>query len=414
MATPVLSARGLGKKYVLGSNPFAYRALRDMLTDKLRRGFRSPPSRPRQDFWALRDVSFDVEHGQVVGLIGSNGAGKSTLLKILSQITEPTEGEAHLWGRASSLLEVGIGFHSELTGRENVFLNGAILGMTRAEIKRKFDEIAAFAEIEEFLDTPVKRYSSGMYVRLAFAVAAHLEPDILIVDEVLAVGDASFQKKCIGKMDDISHEGRTVIVVSHNMNTIAELCTRVIWLDHGQLVEMGPASAVISRYLRQGVSGTVKWKPSRNISHDFRYHNVEIRPADGSQGSETFSAIMPIDIVLDFEVFQSVGPGRLTVRITNADGRTVFTSSSSDRYDELNHNFSAGRHLVHCRIPSMLLAPGQYFVTISRHPLDHWVYYDHILQFTVSEEGSLTGRDGRMGVVEPRLEWIWAEGQDSR
>jgi len=206
-----------------------------------------------EEFWALKDVSFEVKRGEVLGVIGRNGAGKSTLLKILSRITEPTRGRVTLRGRVASLLEVGTGFHPELTGRENIFLNGAILGMTRAEIKQKFDEIVAFAEVEKFLDTPVKHYSSGMYVRLAFAVAAHLEPEVLIVDEVLAVGDAEFQRKCLGKMEEVSRRGgRTVLFVSHNMGVVTSLCPRVIWLDHGSAERDGSARAVIDDYLQRG------------------------------------------------------------------------------------------------------------------------------------------------------------------
>ncbi|HET8798085.1 MAG TPA: ABC transporter ATP-binding protein, partial [Thermoanaerobaculia bacterium] len=224
----LISARGAGKKYVLGSASLVH-SLRDRITE-LAQSLTTGRRAAREEFWALRNVDFDLHEGEVLGIIGRNGAGKSTLLKIISQITEPTEGEVHLFGRVSSLLEVGVGFHPELSGRENIYLNGAILGMTRAEIRRKFDEIVAFAEVEPFIETPVKRYSSGMYVRLAFAVAAHMEPDILVVDEVLAVGDAAFQRKCLGKLEDISHSGRAVLVVSHNMSVVSQLCDEVLWL----------------------------------------------------------------------------------------------------------------------------------------------------------------------------------------
>ena len=230
MARPSISVRHLGKRYQLGSRA-AHNTLRDQITDSVRRVFSRSKGRAASDggeFWALRDVSFDVAKGEVLGVIGRNGAGKSTLLKVLSQITEPTEGEVRMRGRIASLLEVGTGFHPELSGRENVYLNGAILGMTKAEIRGKFDEIVAFAEVEKFLDTPVKRYSSGMYVRLAFAVAAHLEPEVLIIDEVLAVGDATFQKKCLGKMKEVGASGRTVLFVSHNMSAVMALCSRCV------------------------------------------------------------------------------------------------------------------------------------------------------------------------------------------
>src|SRR2546423_4595376 len=248
MPAPLVSARGLGKRYLIGPDAFRMQTLRDRVTDMVRSAARREPRSNPREFWALRDVGFELAAGEVLGVIGRNGAGKSTLLKLISQITEPTEGEAHLLGRVASLLEVGVGFHPELSGRENVFLNGAILGMSRGKIRRKFDEIVAFAEVEQFIDTPVKRYSSGMYVRLAFAVAAHLEPDVLIVDEVLAVGDAAFQRKCLGKMEDVASQHRAVMVVSHNMATVAQLCQRAIWLDRGKIVLSGPVREVVAAY----------------------------------------------------------------------------------------------------------------------------------------------------------------------
>jgi lipopolysaccharide transport system ATP-binding protein len=268
MSDTVISVEGLSKSYLVGHKSAGqgykrYTALRDVIGQEARNFARNAINivRGRQivlgdqveEFWALKDVSFEVKRGEVLGIIGRNGAGKSTLLKILSRITEPTEGRVLLRGRVASLLEVGTGFHPELTGRENIYLNGAILGMTRAEIRRKFDEIVAFAEVEKFLDTPVKRYSSGMYVRLAFAVAAHLEPEILIVDEVLAVGDAEFQQKCLGKMDEVSRrQGRTVLFVSHNVGILGKLCSTAIWLDRGSICESGASQAVIREYLSRG------------------------------------------------------------------------------------------------------------------------------------------------------------------
>jgi lipopolysaccharide transport system ATP-binding protein len=256
MPDTVIRVEGLSKKYIIGHQRNGSDGLRhklnDLLTAPLRR-FRQLPSAnhhaPSETFWALKDINFEVARGEIVGIIGRNGAGKSTLLKVLSRITEPTTGRVRIRGRVASLLEVGTGFHSELTGRENIFLNGAILGMTREEIKRKFDEMVAFAEVEKFLDTPVKRYSSGMYVRLAFAVAAHLEPEILIVDEVLAVGDAQFQKKCLGKMEQVGKDGRTVLFVSHNMAAVAALCTRAIQLRDGEIAAQGGAKEQIEHYL---------------------------------------------------------------------------------------------------------------------------------------------------------------------
>src|ERR1035441_3152304 len=260
MSNSIISVENLGKKYRIDhqTQRHSYRTLREVISEgsrgafrKLKSGFgkngsKDYPTHPsKEDFWALKDVSFEVKQGEVVGIIGRNGAGKSTLLKVLSRITEPTVGRVQLEGRVSSLLEVGTGFHPELTGRENIFLNGAILGMTRAEIKKKFDEIVAFAEVERFLDTPVKWYSSGMYVRLAFAVAAHLEPEILIVDEVLAVGDAAFQKKCLGKMSEVAKQGRTVLFVSHNMGVISTLTQRCIYMQGGQISAVGSSRDMV-------------------------------------------------------------------------------------------------------------------------------------------------------------------------
>ena len=266
MSDVAIKVEGLGKKYFLrhqAGGRSRYVALRDVLAHKFtslfRRNGHSNPN--REEFWALKDVSFEIKHGEAVGIIGRNGAGKSTLLKLLRRITEPTEGRIEIDGRVASLLEVGTGFHPELTGRENIFLNGAILGMTRMEIKKKFDEIVAFAEVEKFLDTPVKHYSSGMYLRLAFAVAAHLEPEILIVDEVLAVGDAAFQQKCLGKMGEVSSGGRTVLFVSHQMNAVQSLCSRCLLLKQGKLTASGLPSEIINQYLNKECRN-LEWKAS--------------------------------------------------------------------------------------------------------------------------------------------------------
>src|SRR6266480_2028497 len=263
MSDAIITVENLGKKYSLRhQRNERYTSLRDVIAEKALGFFKNLKSGngvsvSKEDFWALRDVSFEVRRGEVVGIIGRNGAGKSTLLKILSRITEPTTGRVRIRGRVASLLEVGTGFHPELTGRENVFLNGAILGMSREEIKRKFDEIVAFAEVEQFLDTPVKRYSSGMYVRLAFAVAAHLEPEILIVDEVLAVGDYEFQRRCLGKMNEVAHCGRTVLFVSHNMTAIEELCSQSILLKNGHIERSGATHQVVAHYLSSTVTPSV-------------------------------------------------------------------------------------------------------------------------------------------------------------
>ena len=320
MAEPVIRIHKLSKRYRLGTlgvstfreevRRWAYRLRGKSYAEHLGPVEDDPlstaadVSSPAEYHWAVRDVSFEVERGEIVGIIGHNGAGKSTLLKLLSRVTDPTSGEARIRGRLASLLEVGTGFHPELTGRENVFMNGALLGMTKAEIRRKFDEIVAFAEVDKFIDTPVKRYSSGMYVRLAFAVAAHLEPEILIIDEVLAVGDAQFQKKCIGKMGQVSAAGRTVLLVSHNLAVISTLCRRAILLSAGKKVEDGPADWVVSRYITtHGVgAGEVVWAP-----HDQRANNGRLRLVGArvrSCGCVTGEVQMdqPVTLEVDFEV----------------------------------------------------------------------------------------------------------------
>jgi lipopolysaccharide transport system ATP-binding protein len=302
MSDSVISCEGLGKAYRIGRQESRerYTALRDVLagsarrllqrTKQLARGEFDLTNDQSEEFWALKDVSFEVKQGEVLGIIGRNGAGKSTLLKVLSRITEPSAGRVTLRGRVASLLEVGTGFHPELTGRENIFLNGAILGMTRGEIKRKFDEIVAFAEVEKFLDTPVKRFSSGMYVRLAFAVAAHLEPEILVVDEVLAVGDAEFQKKCLGKMQDVSRGGRTVLFVSHNMAAIVSLCNRGIWLDRGQLAFDGNGGDAVKAYA-EGSRGFAEPVQHAKLSNILSLGKISIVPQQIEAGSNAEIAL---------------------------------------------------------------------------------------------------------------------------
>jgi lipopolysaccharide transport system ATP-binding protein len=321
MADPIISVRGLGKQYRLGS------AVRhDTLRDQLAHGTRSvgqwlsggAPARPDgaepEIFWALKDVSFDVAPGEVVGIIGRNGAGKSTLLKILSQITEPTEGEVRLRGRVASLLEVGTGFHPELTGRENIFLNGAILGMSRAEIRRKFDDIVAFAEVEKFLDTPVKRYSSGMYVRLAFAVAAHLEPEILIVDEVLAVGDAAFQSRCMGKMEDVARQsGRTVLFVSHNMTAVQILCRRAVHLHDGRVRGIGPVDEQIRQYLEAQKTHAVSSHAVARLGPHLTLDRFEFMPNPVVSGG-------PLDFELELRATQPVRLSDLVILVYSLQG----------------------------------------------------------------------------------------------
>jgi lipopolysaccharide transport system ATP-binding protein len=331
----IIEAQGLGKRYRLGGQDAAYRTFREDLLALLKRPFRRPVApRAHEHIWALKDVSFSVEEGEIVGLIGRNGAGKSTLLKILSRITSPTEGRAHLRGRLGSLLEVGTGFHPELTGYENIFLSGTILGMRRAEIKSKLDVLIAFSELERFIDTPVKHYSSGMLMRLAFAVAAHLEPEILLIDEVLAVGDAAFQKKCLGKMDDVSKVGRTVVFVSHNMAAIQRLCSQCILLDKGRIIASGPTDEVTARYLDTG-------------GHQFVWERNEGRPqADGfftrvklidAQGNPLSSITTSTQLVVEMEytLIRRIQSLCLSVGLLDSQGDQIFGTEPVDVDTEL-------------------------------------------------------------------------------
>lgn len=370
MAHPIISVENLSKRYFLNqgtpSTGRGYRKFSDVLVDAVASPFRRRPpaeasrDRGREEFWALKDISFEIQEGEVVGIIGRNGAGKSTLLKILSRITEPTEGRVTLRGRVASLLEVGTGFHPELTGRENIFLNGAILGMSRAEIRGKFDEIVDFAEVEKFLDTPVKRYSSGMYVRLAFAVAAHLEPEILIVDEVLAVGDAEFQKKCLGKMGDVAKGGRTVLFVSHNMDAINRLCTRGILFRAGHLGGDGEIRQLTQKYAKNFAMGPVgatihyPEKP-KNTYHIIR---LDLFGRDGKPAHEIFTWDY-LRIRITFNSPCEVKNGSVVIQIsTNGGTRLLLGSTTPDQ----NHpvRFKAGENVIDFTIPKLILNAGKY------------------------------------------------------
>ncbi|MFA5104902.1 MAG: polysaccharide ABC transporter ATP-binding protein [Candidatus Margulisiibacteriota bacterium] len=363
MEEKAISIRGLGKKYLLGvGGGEKYRAFRDVLANSVSGIFKRREKKKNQEFWALRDVSFDVEPGQALGVIGGNGAGKSTLLKLISQITEPTEGEIRIRGRVASLLEVGTGFHPELTGRENIFMNGAILGMTRAEIKKKFDDIAAFAEIEKFLDTPVKRYSSGMYVRLAFAVAAHLEPEILLVDEVLAVGDVQFQRKCLGKMEDVSkQDARTVIFISHNMDAIRRLCRRVVLLENGRIIMDGGADCVIDSYLTlnskdRGVD-TLKNKIDQLPADPaFRLKDIDIRQS----GKSTLQplASREVEIKFNYDVLETRKKLFVSFELKDMDGKVLMESFHNG--SETDPTVYKGTYTSTAVIPANLLLPAAY------------------------------------------------------
>jgi len=370
---------------------------------------------PSDIFWALKDVSFEVKRGQVVGIIGPNGAGKSTLLKILTRITEPTTGRAEIHGRVGSLLEVGTGFHPELTGRENIYLNGAILGMKRVEIRRKFDEIVAFADIERFLETPVKRYSSGMYVRLAFAVAAHLEPEVLIVDEVLAVGDGSFQRKCLSKMEDVGKQGRTVLFVSHSMPAITRLCERAILLNEGSVTEEGPSHFVVSSYLNsvRRTTSVREWTDAEKApgGEVARLRAVRVREQNG-QIADTIDIRKPVSVEMEYDVIKPGYKLLAGLQFYNEEGVHAFSAHDLDP-DWRRRPRPAGRYVSTVQIPGDFLSEGTMFVGAALDTLDPvivQVYMLDLVAFRVIEKmdsdsarGDYAGKMG--GVVRPLLKW---------
>ncbi len=417
-------ARDLGKRFRITGWEAPYKTLRESLASlatapfrALRRRAATANPRPVEEtFWALKGVSFEVRGGEVIGIIGRNGAGKSTLLKILSRITEPTEGWAEIRGRVSSLLEVGIGFHGELTGRENLYLNGAILGMRKAEIDRKFDEIVAFAEVERFVDTPVKHYSSGMYLRLAFAVAAHLEPEILIGDEVLAVGDAAFQKKCLAKMEDVGHQGRTVLFVSHNMPAVTRLCQRVILLDDGRVLEDGPAPHVVGAYLRSGLGTTAscEWRsddPDRPVGEVAGLLAVRVR-SEGGAVTEAVDIRRPVRIEMEWDVWKPGYALMPRLEFTNEEGVLAFSAYELDP-EWRGRTRPLGRYVSTAWIPGNLLAEGTLFVAaglVTTEPEIRQFYEEDIVAFQVVDSldgGSARGdvADHMKGVLRPLLRW---------
>jgi lipopolysaccharide transport system ATP-binding protein len=365
-------AENLGKKYILrhqvGGGRHRYVALRDVLAHKFKQLLKSraEENKAREEFWALKNVSFEIQQGEAVGIIGRNGAGKSTLLKLLSRITEPSTGQIELEGRVASLLEVGTGFHPELTGRENIFLNGAILGMTRAEIKRKFDEIVAFAEVEKFLDTPVKRYSSGMYMRLAFAVAAHLEPEILIVDEVLAVGDAAFQKKCLGKMQQVGQSGRTILFVSHNMEAIARLCTKCFYFVKGELKTTGEPREVIKVYSEHSkqVSGEIDLRQMpRRFEPSGVGSMVSLRSLqNGSMAAWCYEYGAPLEFSLDFSVAARLEEPEVGYAIFSLSGTELLSTTTTQ--EQPLKPLMPGKYTMRFTIRDMPLNPGTYLLAV--------------------------------------------------
>jgi lipopolysaccharide transport system ATP-binding protein len=370
MADWIIRVEELGKRYTLRhESRERYTALRDVIASGARRLFGGDTaSRPTsEDFWALRDLSFDVGQGEVIGIIGRNGAGKSTLLKILSHIAEPSTGRVRLRGRVASLLEVGTGFHPELTGRQNIFLNGAIIGMTRAEILRKFDDIVAFAEVERFIDTPVKHYSSGMYVRLAFAVAAHLEPEILVVDEVLAVGDAAFQKKCLGKMGEVSSAGRTVLFVSHQMQAIRQLCARTIWLERGRKQADGRSEEVIGAYLQAQRQADSLAELNREVAAlpphpGFRLKAIDVRQE--GQSTTELETGKAVEIRMEYDVLQGAHGLHVYFLLCDLDGSEIFDSLHNGDADEMPY-VEAGSYMSTATIPADFLAGRSYELQFS-------------------------------------------------
>ncbi|MBN2570221.1 MAG: ATP-binding cassette domain-containing protein [Deltaproteobacteria bacterium] len=446
MSDTIIKVENLSKRYRIGATEQGYKTFREAIIDgfkapirnlrrlrkltkfddnpgKEQKTMRNEPtlthpasfpitSSPGDSIWALRDISFEVKRGEVFGIIGRNGAGKSTLLKILSRITEPTSGDVKIYGRVSSLLEVGTGFHQELTGRENIFLNGAILGMRKKEIDGKFDQIVDFAEIEQFIDTPVKRYSTGMSVRLAFAVAAHLEPEILLVDEVLAVGDIAFQKKCIGKMSQVSRAGRTVLFVSHNMQAIASMCTKVILLNNGHIEQVGKAQDIISRYLEsQGseIAGLIKW-PLNSAPGDGVLRLFFIRVID-TRSSVRSDFLTSEDITIEFGFkLTSVPEGlRIGFDLVTQEGVLAFRSFHNDSYDSWRGELGIGNNVIRCTIPANLLNEGKHDICtrIGIHMVRWIVRQDGVISFRMlraNKDGE--GYSGsHPGTVAPRLSW---------
>lgn len=423
MATAI-SVKNIGKQYKIGAaeSKFRYNMLRDVIVDTVAAPVRlvkamvgKAEHKQNQNFvWALKDVSFDLEEGKVLGIVGRNGAGKSTLLKILSRVTEPTVGTVSVRGRVGSLLEVGTGFHPELTGRENIYMNGAILGMKRTEIDSKFDEIVDFSEVTQYIDTPVKRYSSGMYLRLAFAVAAHLEPEILVVDEVLAVGDAEFQKKCLGKMGDVAQQGRTVLFVSHNMSAILRLTQEAIVLNKGQLIMRAPTQEAVDYYLSSGQAqaGQRIWEADEvpASSQPFRPISLKIMNRSG-KAVDTVRSAEPVTVEFEYQLDAPVTGLRVGMYLSTMRGEYVLTSFDTDA-PNLFEKFdarTAGRYISRAEIPADIFNEGRYTIGVNASSFGVRRYFmdENAIAFNVD----ITGAPGthwpepRVGPVRPRLNW---------
>jgi lipopolysaccharide transport system ATP-binding protein len=418
MSDVAIRVEGLGKQYRLGSLVNGYQTLRESFSDIWSNWKHKPSGESDKQssdiLWALRDVTFDVRQGQVLGVIGRNGAGKSTLLKILSRVTEPSEGFAEIRGRVGSLLEVGTGFHPELSGRENIFLNGAILGMKRVEIERKFDEIVEFAEVCQFIDTPVKRYSSGMYLRLAFAVAAHLEPEILVVDEVLAVGDAEFQRKCLGKMSDVATQGRTVLFVSHNMSAILRLTEETIVLEKGNLALRAPSAQAVDYYLSHGYSqeGQRTWRREEVPASAAPFLPVAVRVINqAGQVADTVRSTEPFSVEVEYQLTAPVAGLRVGIYLQSTRGEYIFNSFDTDDcslYDRYGMR-DAGTYISRCSIPADLLNEGRCIIGVNASSFRVKRYFqdEQALTFSVDSTGAPGTQwpEPRVGLVRPRLEW---------
>lgn len=421
--TTAICVESISKRYRIGLAPqkFRYGMLRDQIMDtltapvRLIRSIGKPQQADQPNFiWALRDVSFDVKEGQVLGIVGRNGAGKSTLLKILSRVTEPTKGMITVRGRVGALLEVGTGFHPELTGRDNIYLNGAILGMKRSEIESKFDEIVAFSEVEQFIDTPVKRYSSGMYLRLAFSVAAHLEPEILVVDEVLAVGDAEFQKKCLGKMGDVAQQGRTVLFVSHNMSAILRLTQESIVLDKGKMLMRAPTPQAVDYYLSSGnaQAGERIWDEDEVSASSAPFHPLSLRVRD-QRGKviDTVRSTDPVTIEMEYRIDTPVTGLRVGFYLSTMRGEYVLTSFDTDdpKQFEKFSSRKAGHFVSRCVLPPDLLNEGRYALGVNASSFGIRRYFqdEQAVAFNVdaSSAPGMHWPEPRQGPIRPRLDW---------
>ena len=414
-----IRVRGLGKKYTLGGPQEQYHTFRDAIVNSVKAPFkRFHPTPPSEEFWALKDVSFDVYKGEVIGIIGRNGAGKSTLLKILSRITTPTEGMVELHGRVGSLLEVGTGFHPELTGRENIYLSGSILGMKQREIDEKLDEIIKFSEIEKFLDTPVKRYSSGMYVRLAFAVAAHMDTEILLVDEVLAVGDAQFQKKCLGKMGEVAKEGRTVLYVSHNMGSVIHLCSRAILIHNGKIEIDGIPDITVQKYMSKCSlnSGVILWTDPENApgSDDVRLNSVRILQNDCEKSASGIDITNEIIIEISYLTLKKGLILSPAIWLKDKMNTLVFSSSNHKSLSLIRDEWNKKPHPTgifrsKCVIPGNFLNEGMYSISvfIVEYPNKVHIFEENVISFEVHDSGEYREEfpQPQGGAIRPKLAW---------